>query len=81
MMIKVKATYPKETEVTLKMDLRSSQAVLGVLGNIVGSDHKVEGFSNDEVDNVLLEMRCGLESEGITYVEDCGEYNEDGESL
>lgn len=65
-MIKVRATYPKETEVTLKMDQRSAQIMLGLLGYIVGSDHKVDGFKNKEIDEVLLSIRNGLEAEGIT---------------
>jgi hypothetical protein len=77
-MIKVKATPAKEASVSIGMNLRSSQILLAHLGNAVGCDHKIDGANDDEVDDVLLGVRQGLEDAevgAVEYLED----REDGE--
>lgn len=75
-MIKVRATTPKEIEVTIKLDQRSAQILLGILGDLPGCDHKIDGVNDNEVDDVLLSIRGGLEGEGITL-----EYLDGGDDL
>lgn len=68
MPIKVKATYPKETEVTLKMDLRSAELLREVMNGIdirVTYEQTVDSteYTEDEVSELVLSIIDGLDGE------------------
>lgn len=67
-MIKVKATVPKEIEVTIKLDQRSAELVRQIfsgigIGDIYESAVDNTEYSEDEVAEAILEIINGLEGE------------------
>jgi len=63
MNIKAKATFPKETEVSLKLDLESAQVLLGVLTSLGYCE--CEPFNTEVVNEVITAIVGSLAGEGI----------------
>lgn len=63
MNIKAKATFPKETEVSLKLDMESAQVLLGVL---VSLGHcECQPYDTEVVNDTITAIIGALAGEGL----------------